>query len=478
MSIFKACDVRGVVGTDWDEPEAKRIGQALATMLRRRGESRICVGGDFRRSTPRLKQAIMAGLLPGIEVVDVGQVPTPVVAFAARHMKIPNLAIITASHNPGQYNGVKFLVAGQPPTPALIAELQQSMTSEPASNSSGASQQVDILPAYMSWVVDDARQLVSGTAATQKPQGETNPPGDPRRPESITDPRPRHDAWRVAVDTMGGAFTHIAPRVLTQAGYHEFAVDTELDPDFSRRDPNPSHDRNLSLLRDAIEDQRCDMGLALDGDGDRVVFVDGAGQIARPEQIAVLLIERCYPQGTVVYDLKCASLVARAAQTGGGAAIMQPSGHGFIKSMMLERHAELGVEVSGHHFFGVLQGGDDGLFTALVVLGLLRQHGTTLASERQRIGWPCITPDLRLALEGDSGPLLEQIAGHCDGQVSRMDGVRAEYDDGWGLARASITEPALTLRFEGRDAEHLRQVATRFLTGVPHLLPRVLERIA
>ena len=202
MSIFKACDVRGVVGTDWDEPEAKRIGQALATMLRRRGESRICVGGDFRRSTPRLKQAIMAGLLPGIEVVDVGQVPTPVVAFAARHMKIPNLAIITASHNPGQYNGVKFLVAGQPPTPALIAELQQSMTSEPASHSSGASQQVDILPAYMSWVVDDARQLVAGTAATQKPQGETNPPGDPRRPESITDPRPRHDAWRVAVDTM------------------------------------------------------------------------------------------------------------------------------------------------------------------------------------------------------------------------------------------------------------------------------------
>jgi phosphomannomutase/phosphoglucomutase len=276
---------------------------------------------------------------------------------------------------------------------------------------------------------------------------------------------------------MGGAFTHIAPTVLAHAGYHVVAIDTELDPDFSRRDPNPSHDYNLSRLREAIVNQRCDIGLALDGDGDRVVFVDGAGHIARPEQIAVLLIERCCPQGTVVYDLKCASLVARAAQAGGGTAVMQPSGHGFIKSMMLQRHAELGVEVSGHHFFGVLQGGDDGLFTALVVLGLLRRHGVTLARELQRIGWPCITPDLRLPLERDSLPLLEQIASCCGGQVSRMDGVRAEYDDGWGLARASITEPALTLRFEARDAEHLCQVAARFLTGAPHLLPRVLERI-
>ena len=120
MSIFKACDVRGVVGMEWDEPDAQRIGRALATMLRRRGESRICVGGDFRRSTPRLKQALITGLVArGIHVVDVDQLPTPAVAFAAQHLQIANLAIVTASHNPGKYNGVKFLVAGQPPTPAV-----------------------------------------------------------------------------------------------------------------------------------------------------------------------------------------------------------------------------------------------------------------------------------------------------------------------------------------------------------------------
>lgn len=456
MSIFKACDVRGVVGTEWDEPEALHIGRQLAAMLRRRSESRICVGGDFRRSTPRLKQALVNGLRQGgIDVIDVGQIPTPVVAFAARHLQLANLAIVTASHNPGNYNGVKFLVAGQPPTPELIAELQQSCAARDVPARPGTLAQFEVLPVYLRWVADAARQFIAGVR------------GDGTS-----------DTWRVAVDTMGGAFTHIAPAVLREAGFDTVVVDDELDADFARRDPNPSHDRNLQCLRDAIGNERCDMGLALDGDGDRVVFVDGAGHIARPEQIAVLLIERCCPQGTVVYDLKCASLVAHAARTGGGTAIMQPSGHGFIKAKMLALRAELGVEVSGHHFFGVLQGGDDGLFTALVVQGLLRQQGTTLDRELQRIGWPCITPDLRLAMNDDCGPLLERIAAHCGGQVSRMDGVRAEYDDGWGLARASITEPALTLRFEGRDAEHVRQIATRFLNGVPHLLPRVLERIA
>jgi phosphomannomutase/phosphoglucomutase len=276
---------------------------------------------------------------------------------------------------------------------------------------------------------------------------------------------------------MGGAYTDIAPRVLAAAGYDVVTVDSRLDPDFQRRDPNPADDRNLQPLVDTVLRHQADVGLALDGDGDRVILVDASGGIARPEQIAAMLVEHCFPHGTVVFDLKCASIVWRTVQQRGGTAVMQPSGHGFIKTAMLDRQAELGVEVSGHHFFGALHGGDDGLFTALVVLTLLRQLNSTLQSQLIRIGWPSITPDLRLPLVGDCRTILEVIAASCGGQVSRMDGVRAEYEDGWGLARASITEPAMTFRFEGRDPAHLRQVVAQFLSGVPTLRHQVMERI-
>ena len=147
-----------------------------------------------------------------------------------------------------------------------------------------------------------------------------------------------------------------------------------------------------------------------DGDGDRAVFVDHTGRIARPEQIAAILIQRCFDRPTVVYDLKCASLVPRVAAAAGGTAIMQPSGHGFIKAAMLAARAELGVEVSGHHFFGALDGGDDGLFTALVVLGILNELQVQLADLIRPLGWPAITPDLRIPFDGDAVAAVEAIA--------------------------------------------------------------------
>ena len=156
---------------------------------------------------------------------------------------------------------------------------------------------------------------------------------------------------------------------------------------------------------------------------------------------------------------------------------MQPSGHGFIKTTMIERQAELGVEVSGHHFFGVLGGGDDGLFTALVVLGLIETTGKSLADLIEPIGWPAITPDVRIPFTGDASAAVDRIAASCRGQVTRLDGVRAEYADGWALARASITEPAITFRFEARDREHLTRIASQFLAGVPELRREVMEMI-
>ncbi len=461
MSIFKPCDVRGVVGAEWGDAEALAIGRSLGAMLRARDQQAICVGGDFRRSTPSLKASLIQGLQQaGVDVDDVGQVPTPVVQFAARQARCANVAIVTASHNPGKYNGVKFVVNGRPPIPELMRELQARLTpSEPPPagdlRSRGRHTSRHVVADYEIWVVRSARELVAATYGAGASE-----------PGAVSaGPAPQ----RVAVDAMGGAFTEIAPRVLAAAGYGILTVTPHIDPAFAQRDPNPAQDRNLRQLVDAVREGQADLGIALDGDGDRVIFVDHDGGIARPEQIAALLVERCYRGGTVVYDQKCASIVPRTVRAHGGEPVIQPSGHGFIKTTMLDRRAELGVEVSGHHFFGALEGGDDGLFTALFVLELLRRVPSSLRAQLQRIGWPSITPDLRVPLRGDSRAVLESIAAHCGGDISRLDGVRAQYADGWALARASITEPAMTFRFESDDPAQLQQVIDRFLAGAPEL---------
>jgi phosphomannomutase/phosphoglucomutase len=463
VTIFKACDVRGVVGAEWDVGEARRIGAALAQMLHHRGQSRIVVGGDFRRSTPRLKEAFISGLTGhSIAVHDVGQAPTPVVQFAARHMKCPNLAIITASHNPGKYNGVKFMVDGLPPVPSMVDELERLCVDRPDSASSIPPCRESLTDDYAAAIYQISRDFVEQQLV--KRGGSVSMQGI--RPQ------------RVIVDTMGGAFTQLAPSILRRAGHDVISIDDQLDPDFAHRDPNPAVDANLRPLIDAVRSRTADIGLALDGDGDRVIFVDHTGLVARPEQIAAILIRQCLGKCTTVYDLKCASIVARTVREGGGRAVMQPSGHGFIKRKLLELRAELGVEVSGHHFFGALQGGDDGLFTACVLLQLLAIHQQPLAKWLAQVGWPAITPDLRIAYTGDSARVLEQIAQNCGGTVQRLDGVRAEYeDDGWALARASITEPAITFRFEGRDARHMREIAERFLASTEELRQQVMEKI-
>lgn len=461
MSIFKACDIRGIVGSEWDAADAARIGRSLGSMLCRRGERWIYLGGDFRRTTPALKHAVARGLVEaGVTVYDLGQVPTPVVYFAARSSGCGNVAVVTASHNPGPYNGIKFMVAGRPAVPALMDELREGLDTNRWAGARGTVEAREALPSYERWVADHAGDVAQVPAR------------DDRRLEEPLAPGRRA---RVVLDAMQGAFTYIAPRVLEARGASVVSRSKELDPDFAAGPPNPAEDAHLAPLIDHLQHEPADLGVALDGDGDRVIFVSEGGAIARPEQIAALLIRHGPPRPTVVYDLKCASIVPRAVAAAGGIGLMRPSGHGFIKTAMIERHADLGVEVSGHHFFAALDGGDDGLFTALVLLDLMGKSGQPLGDLLGPVGWPAITPDLRVPYRGDAAAVVEQIAAACGGHVSRLDGVRAEYEDGWGLARASITEPAITFRFEGRDRAGVRAIASRFLAGAPELSARVLE---
>jgi phosphomannomutase/phosphoglucomutase len=416
-----------------------------------------------------LKRALIDGLSEsGTGIFDVGQLPTPVAYFAASRLKLNNVAVVTASHNPGKYNGIKFVISGQPAVPELVRELQDGLDISEKAENPGTIQSHDVLKEYEAWVPDQARSLlVAGTARVAGVE----------RSEPLDYAAPSESRIHVALDSMGGAFTNIAPRVLESLGYRVTWLCHEIDPHFSEGDPNPARDANLQRLIDRVARERADIGVALDGDGDRVMFIDHTGAIARPEQIAAVFVQYCFDRPAVVYDLKCASVVRRVVEAAGGTALMRPSGHGFIKASMIEREAEMGVEVSGHHFFRTLGGGDDGLFTTLVVLGLVERMGVPLADLVEPIGWPDITPDLRIPFDGDAAETLETIATNCGVNVARLDGVRAEYDDGWALARASITEPAITFRFEGRDHIHLHELATRFLAATPELRDRVMEMI-
>jgi phosphomannomutase/phosphoglucomutase len=457
MSIFKACDIRGVVGEELNEAVARRIGRALGRMMLARGAGPVCLGGDFRRSTPVLKRAVCDGLLSaGMLVRDVGQAPTPAVYFAGRHLNCPHTVIVTASHNPARYNGIKFMIAGRPATPDLVSELQSRLAeSTPGTASTkGAPTTHDVLHEYESHVRSTAAWI--GRDRASQLQSRT---------------------LRIVLDGMGGAFAAIAPRVLRAAGCDIIEMRCAADPAYSTGDPNPASDGNLKLLKERVVVEKADLGIALDGDGDRAAFVDEAGTIIRPEQIGVLLARHCFERPTVVYDLKCASILARAVEAAGGTSIMQPSGHGFIKSTMIDRGADLGVEVSGHFFFKALQGGDDGLFVALVVAHILAPMGTRLSELIAPIGWPAITPDLRIPFTGDVRTVLDEIAAGCGGTVLRLDGVRAAYDDGWALARASITEPLITLRFEANSLADLKAVARRFLAGRPELYNSLASKL-
>ena len=451
MGIYKACDIRGVWGDEIDEATGQCIGRALGAMVELRGGGRVCLGGDFRASTPLLKRAVSAGLVRGgADVLDVGQVPTPIVYAAAGHHGCSHAVMVTASHNPPQYNGAKFVVGGRPAVPELVAELETLAGGDLSdADVPGRVRRVEPVADYTRWVAVAASEL-SGTRAA---------------------------GLRVVVDGQYGAFSDIAPRVFADAGFTVVPLDCRIDGTFGGRTPNPAVDANLARLCRCVVHEHADLGVAFDGDGDRVSFVDHTGAVVRPEQIGAILAVRCFDRPLAVYDLKCASVFPRAVVTARGRPLMERSGHGFIKTTMIREQADLGVEISGHYFYKALGGGDDGLFTGLAVCHMVARAGTSLHDLAADYPLPCITPDVRLPVSGNVGPIVEAIARTCGGEVSRLDGVRAAYDDGWGVARESITEPVLTLRFEAARHEQLRPVIERFLVGVPDLRDRVLTHL-
>jgi phosphomannomutase/phosphoglucomutase len=430
MTIFKTCDIRGVYGSELDKETAHRLGRAVGARMQSR---EVVVGGDLRISTPALKEALILGLLRGgAHVVDVGMVPTPAFYYAMRALGISAGVMVTASHNPARYNGFKLMLGALPIEPEELQELAREMQRDDLAEGQGNRRTADILPAYEVLLCD-----------------------------AFSGQHPRH----VVVDAGNGAMWQTAPNVLRRLGHHVDEIHCVPDGTFPGRDPNPAVPAHLEDLRRRVRESGAELGIAFDGDGDRVIFVDEGGRVQPADRLLVLMIRhllRQFPGAAVVYDLKSSSVVPEAIRTAGGRALIERSGHAFIKRRLLTEDAVLGGEVSGHYFFRET-GGDDALYAILLMLRILDEAGATLGAAMDTVPEYPGTPDLRIPCPLDAARrILDELRQGLDRfPIDTLDGVRVRFDEGWALARVSVTEPLITLRFEAHTGEALRAIIAR-----------------
>lgn len=447
MSIYKACDIRGIYGSDLTDDDAYLIGRAAGTLLDGKA---IVVGGDVRISTPALKEALIKGLLAGgSNVIDVGIVPTPVFYFAKKLLNIDAGIMVTASHNPSRFNGFKPTLGPLPVTEAEIQNIKSLVNRRVFPDGSGILQTYDIIPEYLRHI----------TSAIEIPKNA--------------------GTFKVVVDCGNGCFSELAPSILRSMGYITESLFCVPDGSFPNRSPNSAVAANLKVLASKVVETGADLGIAFDGDGDRVSFIDSRGRMLSADKCIVLLADmilKKHQGGKIVYDLKCSSVVPESIRKAGGISLPERSGHTFIKTRMISDKALFGGEISGHYFYQELHGGDDGMYTALLLAGYLCETGKPLSDLADSVPEYAITPEIRLPYTGDRKSVIEQIAASFPAEmVSRIDGVKVNFTKGWGLARISVTEPVITLRFEAAKTDMLEDIITEFLSSVPEISDAVIK---
>ena len=437
-SIFRAYDIRGVVGETLDKEAAYEIGRAIGSEAYYRGEQTVVVGRDGRTSGPELSEALIEGLkATGRDVKDVGQVPTPVLYFAAQQLDANSGVMVTGSHNPADYNGFKIVLGGETLANDAIQALRQRIESGDLLTGEGAVEQLEVLPDYIQRVRADV-QLA--------------------RPV------------RVVVDCGNGVAGNAAPQLLQALGCEVIELYCDVDGNFPNHHPDPSRSENLSDLIQAVQQHGADVGIAFDGDGDRVGIVGSQGEIIWPDRLLMLLamdVLSRNPGAQIIYDVKCSRHVAEVVAQYGGEPLMCPTGHSLIKAKMKQTGALLAGEMSGHVFFKERWFGfDDGLYTAARLLEILANDQRSSSEIFAALPDSVNTPELSVPMaEGEPSRFMERlldVARFENATVITIDGMRVEFDDGWGLVRASNTTPSLMLRFEARDELALSRIQDEF----------------
>ena len=436
--IFRAYDIRGVVENALTPDATQQIGQAFATEALTQGQKTVIIARDGRLSSPELAQRLSEGLRSGgCDVIDVGMVPTPVLYYATHKLKTGTGIMVTGSHNPPQYNGLKMLIAGNTLYGDGIKAFYHMIVEGRVNNGAGSHTEENVIPDYLDTIVDDIK--------LEKP-------------------------LNIAVDCGNGVAGVLATELFTRLGCKVTELFCDVDGTFPNHHPDPSKPENLIDLQNAMKAEHLDLGLAFDGDGDRVGILDDKQNILWADRQMMLYsadVLKRKPGAQIIFDIKSTSNLPTFIKEHGGEPLMWKTGHSFIKAKMKETGAELAGEMSGHIFFKERWFGfDDGLYSAARMLEIVSQHDEASSTLFETLPDSFNTPELQIDFEeGEHYKFMTKFIDEAkfeDAEIVTIDGIRVNYANGWGLIRPSNTTPCLVLRFEANDENTLTSIQNIF----------------
>ena len=438
-SIFKAYDIRGIVNEDLTIETVVLIGKAIGSESIERGERGIVVGRDGRTSGPDLMNALVEGIKStGCHVVKIGMIPTPVLYYATYSKGASSGVMITGSHNPPNYNGFKMMIAGETLSGERILNLYERINNQNFHQGQGTSTTIDIQEDYLNRVTSD-----------------------------ISIKRP----LKIVVDCGNGVAGYLAPKLFEALGCEVIKLFCHIDGSFPNHHPDPSKLENLNNLIAEIKAEKADLGLAFDGDGDRLGVIDEKGNVIWADRQMILfsrdVIHR-NPGAKIVFDVKCSSLLSKDISNQGGRPILSRTGHSFIKAKIKEESALLGGEMSGHIFFKERwYGFDDALYAGARLIEILSSRNESCSEIFSELPDSFNTPEINIHFDkqGDQFDAMEKLkntANFNEGVLTTIDGIRLDYEDCWGLVRPSNTTPCLVLRFEAETEASLKRIIEEF----------------
>jgi len=437
-SIFKAYDIRGIVDETLTLEAVELIGMAYGSEAKAQSQQTVVIARDGRLSSPKISEALSKGLLStGCDVIDIGMVPTPVLYFATHHLKTGTGIMITGSHNPPKYNGLKMVMAEHTLYGEAIQDLLARIKKSDFVTGEGSFSEQNVSENYLDRICSDVK--------LKKP-------------------------LKIAVDSGNGVAGELAPELFKRMGCEVIELFSEIDGNFPNHHPDPSKLENLVDLEKAVDENKVDLGLAFDGDGDRVGIIDNKKNIIWPDRQMMLYAEDVLsrnPGAQIIFDIKSSDHLAKEIERMGGDALMWKTGHSFIKAKMKETGALLAGEMSGHIFFKERWFGfDDGLYSAARMLEILSQKDQPADVIFSALPDSCNTPEIQIQFEeGEHYKFMDKLklaADFGDADIFTIDGMRVNYDFGWGLIRPSNTTPCLVLRFEADTEDGLKKVQEKF----------------
>ncbi|MGS2722886.1 phosphomannomutase/phosphoglucomutase [Porticoccus sp. GXU_MW_L64] len=446
--IFRAYDIRGIYGKQVSEQLATHLGQALGSLAQEQGEHSLVVAHDGRTSSPGLYRALIKGIrASGCNLIALGQGPTPLTNFAINHLEETSSGVtVTASHNPPEYNGFKMSIKGVPLTPEQISGLRTRILEQDYLSGSGQESQLDLVEDYIERIIEDAVPA---------------------------------DDLKVVVDASNGVTGPIAPQLLEQMGCEVSPLNCEVDGTFPNHPPDTSVEANLQDLIQMVVHQEADLGLAFDGDGDRITAVTASGRIVWPDELMMIFARDVLsrqPGADIVFDVKSTRRLNALIGNYGGRPVVWKTGHSFMREKVTELDAPLGGEYSGHIFFNDRwYGFDDGMYAAARLVEIISLREQSLDDIYDTLPGAEASPEYRVQVpEQEKFALVEALADSTafeDCKLITVDGLRIEDGDSWGLVRASNTSAEITLRFEGGDQDSMQAMAERIKNELLGLKP-------